>query len=603
MSRWQSHAVVGLIAAIVMLTNLGGPRLWDRDEPRNAGCAAEMLARGDWVVPVFNAELRTHKPVLLYWLMMAAYSVFGVNEFAARLPSALLAIGTALCTCELGRHLFSPRAGMWAGIAVATSLLFVVAGRAATPDATLIFCSTLAVTLFALGIDVRGASSVEGEAAGWQISLSWPRAAGVFGAIGLAVLAKGPVGIVLPAATLVLFQLLAAPRRSELEPNGWRESFLDFASKFTPGRMLSAAWRLRPMTALLVTLAVAAPWYVLVGMRTDGEFLRGFFLDHNLGRAMSTMEGHRGNVLFYPVTMLVGLFPWSVFAVPLLIDAVQRLRRRDEPTAGYLLAACWLTVYIGVFSVAKTKLPSYITPSYPAAAVILGAFLDRWLAGKICVQRWWLQAACAVLALVGLVLVIAIPVATRDKLPGEEWLGLIGLVPLAAGLFAWWAIHREQSRRAAWCMAGAAIAFATLLFAVGADRVGQHQLNQRLLHAIDEHSSRPRVAAYACLEPSWVFYGGRPIDEITAGQVGPTHSPFVAVNGRWLPKPPVRIAEVVADSMDVFVITTGRELAAARKLLPKDFHVLETAPLFLKNDALVLLGRPNPVVIARRNPR
>ena len=76
------------ISGILFLFQLGAAPLWDRDEPRNAGCAAEMLAAGDWVVPVFNAELRTHKPVLLYWLIMSAYQVFGVNEFAARFWSA-----------------------------------------------------------------------------------------------------------------------------------------------------------------------------------------------------------------------------------------------------------------------------------------------------------------------------------------------------------------------------------------------------------------------------------------------------------------------------------------------------------------------------------
>src|SRR5947209_822738 len=99
-------AFVAAIAAFVVLTNLGGPRLWDRDEPRNAGCAWEMLERHDWVVPRFNAELRTHKPVLLYWGIMSAYFIFGINEFAARLPSALCAIGTVLCTYRMGRRLF-----------------------------------------------------------------------------------------------------------------------------------------------------------------------------------------------------------------------------------------------------------------------------------------------------------------------------------------------------------------------------------------------------------------------------------------------------------------------------------------------------------------
>src|SRR6056300_67173 len=103
---WKTHlAAISLIAGVVMFTNLGGPKLWDRDEPRNAGCAKEMLERGDWVTPVFNGELRSHKPVLLYWFMISAYQVFGVNEFSARLWSAIFALGTCYCTYGIGRRL------------------------------------------------------------------------------------------------------------------------------------------------------------------------------------------------------------------------------------------------------------------------------------------------------------------------------------------------------------------------------------------------------------------------------------------------------------------------------------------------------------------
>ena len=100
-TQLKQASFVAAVAALVMLSNLGGSRLWDRDEPRNAGCAREMLARRDLVVPYFNGELRTHKPVLLYWCIMASYEVFGVNEFAARLPSALCAIGSALCVYRM----------------------------------------------------------------------------------------------------------------------------------------------------------------------------------------------------------------------------------------------------------------------------------------------------------------------------------------------------------------------------------------------------------------------------------------------------------------------------------------------------------------------
>src|SRR6476659_10757137 len=124
-----------LVSGLTFFTRLGAASLWDRDEPRNAGCAREMLARGDWVVPVFNGQLRTHKPVLLYWLMMPAYKVFDDPEFAARFWSAALGMGTVLMTYAIGRRLFDATAALWGGIILSTTLQFTLVARAATPEA------------------------------------------------------------------------------------------------------------------------------------------------------------------------------------------------------------------------------------------------------------------------------------------------------------------------------------------------------------------------------------------------------------------------------------------------------------------------------------
>ena len=86
------------VSVVIFFTSLGGVRLWDRDEPRNAGCAIEMMQRGDMVVPIFNSELRYQKPAMLYWLMISAYQVFGVSEFAARFWSAVLGTGSVVLT-------------------------------------------------------------------------------------------------------------------------------------------------------------------------------------------------------------------------------------------------------------------------------------------------------------------------------------------------------------------------------------------------------------------------------------------------------------------------------------------------------------------------
>src|SRR4051812_21487795 len=437
-SQLKQASLVAAIAALVMLSNLGGSRLWDRDEPRNAECAREMLARGDWVVPVFNGELRTHKPALLYWCIMASYGAFGINEFAARLPSALCAMGSALCVYRMGRRLFGPRAGVWAAVALATSLMFVVAGRAATPDSLLIFCTTAALMIFVCGtfrprfettpLDAVPQLIVEAS----YFPQHWPTVVGMYAVMGLGVLAKGPVGLILPTAVIGMFVLVARlPSRNATEGVPYR-----LIAPFEPLHFLKTCWSMRPLTALFAAAAVALPWYFAVGVATNGEFLRSFFFEHNLGRATASLENHGGTIFYYPIAILVGFFPWSIFAIPVAIDTALQLRRRDRFHAGYLLAACWVGVYVALFSVARTKLPSYVTPCYPALALLVGDYIDRWSRQAASVAQGWLIAAFSCLAIVGIAVAVAVPLAAKQMLPGEEWLGLIGLIPLAGGV-AW----------------------------------------------------------------------------------------------------------------------------------------------------------------------
>ena len=108
-----------------MFSFLGSARLWDRDEPRNARAAQEMLERNDWIVPTFNGELRSHKPILLYWLQMSAYSIFGQSETSARLPSALAACLSVLALAWLASRLAGEQTllgpnGFWSGAVLAT---------------------------------------------------------------------------------------------------------------------------------------------------------------------------------------------------------------------------------------------------------------------------------------------------------------------------------------------------------------------------------------------------------------------------------------------------------------------------------------------------
>ena len=156
MSESTPHRLfLAAIAALVFFVNLGGSHLWDVDEAIFSQTAAEMYQRGDYVVPYFNGELFPDKPALTYWLMISAYRLFGVGEFAARFWSAILSVGSVLLTYQIGCRLFSPAVGLWAGLILATNISFDIIARAATPDAALIFFTTLAISLFIRCTTVR----------------------------------------------------------------------------------------------------------------------------------------------------------------------------------------------------------------------------------------------------------------------------------------------------------------------------------------------------------------------------------------------------------------------------------------------------------------
>ena len=437
------------VGAIIFFGNLGAAPLWDRDEPRNAGCTAEMLRAGEFVVPIFNNELRTHKPIMLYWLMMLSYGVFGINEFGARAVSAFAGMGTLLLTYAIGRNLFGRGAAFWAGLVLASTIMFSVAARAATPDALLILCGTLAIYFFVRGsFGVRAGDALPRMPSGRYVF-------GMYAAMGLGVLVKGPVGVVLPAAVIGMYLLIVRlPARPPIT-KGISQA-LHSLRPFSPPHFLHTCWHMRPLTALLIVGMVAVPWYASVHLRTQGVWTTEFFWIHNVSRASATMEGHSGPpILFYIGAILVGFFPWSVLTVPVALQIRRSLIRQqqvqsdpqvdssEQQRPAIILLLCWVGVYIGLFSLAKTKLPSYVTPCYPALALLFGHFLNSWQReAKLSVG--WIKVGLAHWIILGAAMVIGLPVAAHTWLPGSQWLGIIGTIPLVGGIACWYLLGRQR---------------------------------------------------------------------------------------------------------------------------------------------------------------
>jgi len=563
---------VGLLVAlclIVFFTNLGGPKLWDRDEPRNAGCAIEMMEASDWVVPRFNDELRTHKPALLYWLMIAAYSVFGISEFSARFFSAFLGMLTVLLTYDMGRRLFSATAGLWAGACLATTLMFTVASRAATPDAPLIFFVTLGLWTyvcfsFSVGDESEDAAPRYYPGPWWQVAL-------LYGALGLAVLSKGPVGLILPTAIIGMFLLIMRLPPAPPTTNWWQWCG-SLLRPFQPLHFLKTVWFMRPILAVVACLGVALPWYLWVAAR-DFRWIEGFFLDHNLNRAVTSFEGHSGPPIYYLVAICVGFFPWSVFFTPMLWDLRQQLKTDTQQRAALIFCCCWVAVWMGAFSIAQTKLPSYITPLYPGLALITGLFVSRVIEKRTELSARWMDVAFGLTTLVGVVLVVALALLAGKFLPGEELVALVGLLLVVGGGLAWWRKSQGNYQQAFRVFAVTSMLFVVGLFAVVAQKVSDQQEINHLLAEIQAVEPDARLCSFGVSEASWVFYARQPV--------------------KFIPEDPSDLQNEFTEGTSTVVLTTPEKLAQLPPELQVQLTEVAQAPYFLKQYPLIAL-RPSP---------
>ena len=525
-TMWRQQIFLALVSGLVFFTNLGAYALFDEDEPKNAVCGAEMFERGDWIVPTFNAELRTDKPILIYWWMHLSFRLFGVSEFSARLGSALLAAGTVFLTYHLGRMLYSSTIGCLAATILATCLMFCAVGRAVTPDATLIFCLMLAFTTYVWAVARRRGGHFSGpsEETITPFHELLPASAWtcipMYVAMGLAILAKGPIGVLLPC-TIIGLLMLVTLRRSELAegqlvaPTGswWRRPVVAAVQIMRPTRIWRAGIAMRLILGAVIVLAVALPWYVVVGFKTDGAWLRGFLGDHNLGRFLESKENHSGPIFYYAVVILMGTFPWSVF-LPL---AVWQLRSRLIKGAAWSdsdrFLACWTGVWFVFFSLARTKLPNYVLPMYPALALIIARFLYDWKRSAPGLGMVSFRLSCQMLGAIGILMMIGLGIAMSILLPGEELLLLVGLIPLIGAILAYRAAQREQRERSIQIFAGTAILLATTMMGFAPTRIGLHQDSPILAAAARQVSGMPRptIAVIDAYSPSLIFYTRTPV--------------------------------------------------------------------------------------------
>jgi 4-amino-4-deoxy-L-arabinose transferase-like glycosyltransferase len=569
-----THPTTLVLVAATAALAVGFSRtpLWDEDEPRFAAIARAMVESGDWVVPIYNDALAVDKPVLMHWCMAAAMTVCGPNEFAARLPSAVAVLLTALALLRAGRRWFDVETGMVAALAYVGCLLVGIEAHAATPDAILVALTAWATVLAAEPFlpDRRGGTAPPAD--GPLPLLSVPRAAAIGGLAGLAVVCKGPIGFVGPAAVIVPWVgWLALERRLA---TGTRRLPAVLPAAFAALRTI------RPLTILGATLAVAAPWYVAVSLRTDGAWTAGFFFVHNVGRFLSPMEKHGGSVLFHPLTMLVGFYPWSCFLPLAIAVAGWRLWRRTAPLAVHAtlgLLIVWLAVWVGGFSAAATKLPNYILPAYPAAALLvaaLGVEAARHAAAARWPHGWWLASGLGWLAFGGAATAVTVLVATRHGIPDAEPAALVGLVPVGGAIACGWLARRHPQAAVAALVLTGLIYTALAVGPAGSRLAGANTLPALVQEMQARHDGNARLGTYLLASPNVVFYSNGHVRQFIM-----EHDTDAAT-----------FLQTGADAILLLPEDRYDEIAAA---LPAGWGVLgRTRPIFRKRDVLAIGALP-----------
>jgi len=372
-----------LVIVAFYFFGLGRLPLLGPDEPRYAQVAREMFMRHDLVTPTLGGHLWFEKPALLYWMMIASFKIFGVSEWAARLPAAISGLLTVAAVFVMGRHTGRDdevrSLGFWSAVAAATMIGVAAFARAASFDILLTMTTAWTLAFYVLADVGQRPGDYSDPSPGLR---NW-FLAGFYSLIGISLLAKGLIGIVLPAGVLAFYYL---------------------GQRRLPGRKLitSLAW------GVPLALLVAATWYAPVIRRHGWLFIDQFFIQHHFARYISNKYHHSQPLYYYLLVLPLLLIPWTAFFVAGLLQSKSwlvgfRASRVTQVEANVrqlmLLALAWLLFPLLFFSFSNSKLPGYILPIVPAAALIVGERLKRLSKTKGPEASTWPIAATAILSL------------------------------------------------------------------------------------------------------------------------------------------------------------------------------------------------------------
>jgi 4-amino-4-deoxy-L-arabinose transferase-like glycosyltransferase len=324
---WLTLLVAG--AVLVSFYRLGAGSLWDQDEALYAQMSREILQTGDWITLHIDGSPWYVHPPLAMWLVAATARLAGWSEFTVRFWSAAATVVMVVVTVLLGQRLFTRRTGLLAGAILATTFQLLVQSHLVVFDTVLLAWMLLAVYAF-----------VRAYQGGRRVDYLW-----FFLCAGLATLTKGPIGLLLPALVIVPFVTL---RRA------WHR------------------WREVPWAAgVALYVVVGLSWYAVETWLHGWAFASPVFGYYGVGRFFGVVEYQTGPWYFYAPVLVLGAFPWTAFWPAAVAYHARRLE-----VDGSLFVALWCMITLVFYSLAGTKIPNYILPVYPFAAIGVAALWD-----------------------------------------------------------------------------------------------------------------------------------------------------------------------------------------------------------------------------------
>ncbi len=452
--RWSVTLFCGSVIYITFFYQLGNLAFIGADEPRYARIGEEMNLRGAYVTPTLDYQPWLEKPPLLFWLEAASFKLFGVQEWSARLPTAVLALMTLLVVGAFVDLWGNRRSAILSLLVLCTSGLFFLFARTANTDMPLVAMLTVAM--------VSGLQATRSNSSGWAA------VAGL--ALALAVLSKGPVAVVLFGGIFTLYFLL----RQRLE------------------------WSLTQVLVLTgVFLTAAGPWFWMVWKENGFVFLAIFWVNHHLARFLTDLHHHWQPLWFYLPVLGIGFFPWVVFLASAMLRVWQRRSGLlVDSCRGELFLWLWAAVPFAFFSLSQSKLAGYLLPVIPPLAALVGMEWDRWLQGDVVIHRTVRGQLVSLVSLAGVIaaaLVWVFYTAYRAPVTGI----VLALPILASVCWACWEYRRRRPLPVFLSLVAGMTLFAGLAFWKAAPLLGHyHSARDVSLSVVSRLSPRKPLVLY-----------------------------------------------------------------------------------------------------------